>query len=103
MPVVSSVAKVLLTLDPAAEGTDADSVDGELPAEEDDCCDNRFTGACVALAAVPSGPIEFLDEGVRDLDDDRAFCVLSDELSGDNLGCCCFRISLELLEVMKIF
>ena len=93
---------MLLTLDPA-EGTDNDSVDGELPAEEDDCCDSLFTGACVALAeaaaAPPSAPIEFLDAGARDLDEDRDFCVLSDELSGDSFGCCCFRISLEMLKL----
>ena len=73
-------------------GTDTDRADGEWP-PEDDCCDNRLTGAWVAGAAadaatVPSAPIELLDSEVRDLDDDRDFCVFSEELSGDDFSCC---------------
>ena len=72
-------------------GTDTDRADGELP-PEDGCCDNLLTGAWVAGAAaaatVPSAPIELLDSEVRDLDDDRVFCVFNDELSGEDFSCC---------------
>lgn len=77
-------------------GTDTDRADGELP-PEDDCCDNLFTGAWVAGgvdATVASAPIEFLDSEVRDLDDDRDFCVFREVLSGDDFSCC-LRLSFE--------
>ena len=76
-------------------GTDTDRADGELP-PEDDCCDNLLTGAWVAGAGatVPSAPIELLDSEVRDLDDDRVFCVFSDELSGEDFSCC-LRLSFD--------
>ena len=80
-------------------GTDTDRADGGLP-PEDDCCDNLLTGAWVAGAAaaaataVPSAPIELLDSEVRDLDDDRVFCVFSDELSGEDFSGC-LRLSFE--------
>ena len=78
-------------------GTDIDRADGELP-PEDDCCDNLFTGAWVAggvAATIASVPIEFLDNEVRDLDEDRDFCVFREVLSGDDFSCC-LRLSFEV-------